>query len=64
LLIDEHEDVGRVLPALADQTDLMVLQINLFENQSFFGCKLFIVLLLFELQRLLEEHISLLLETG
>jgi len=63
LLVDVHEDVSRLFSSLPNQTDLVVLQVYLFKNQSFFGCKLLIVLLLLELQCLLEEDVSLLPET-
>jgi len=63
LLVDVHEDISRLFSSLPNQTDLVVLQVYLFKNQSFFGCKLLIVLLLLELQCLLEEDVSLLPET-
>lgn len=63
LLIYMHENVSRVLSSLPNQTDLVVLQVDLFKDHFFFGCELFIILLLLELQCLLEEHVSLLLET-
>ena len=63
LLIYMHENVSRVLSSLPNQTDLMVLQVDLFKDHFFFCSELFIILLLLELQCLLEEYVSLLLET-
>lgn len=60
LVIDMHEQVSRLLSPFSDHAYLMIFQVYFFQNKPFLCIELCIVLFLFELESLLNQHVSLL----